>query len=125
MNDHVKAYLSDIIHYANNVIQFTAGRIFDQYVEDEYFRSAVERQLELMADSVRELLRAAPEYEQSITHARRIADFRNRLAHGYRTLIDQIVWDVATTYVPLLHTEVASLFQALDAGQPGTAETEE
>ncbi len=64
MNDHVKAYLSDIVYYAGNVIAFTAGRTLDEYLDDAYFRSAVERQPELMADTVGLLLKAAPQAEK-------------------------------------------------------------
>ncbi len=36
-------------------------------------------------------------------------DFRNRLAHGYRTLINQIVWDITQEHVPPLRAEVEAL----------------
>ena len=109
MSDHVKAYLSDILHYAANVMEFTAGRTLDEYLDDEYFRSAVERQLELMGDTVGLLLKTAPELEPQISHARRVVDFRNRLAHAYRSLINAVVWNIAQQYVPLLKAEVEAL----------------
>lgn len=115
MNDHVKAYLSDILYYASSLTDCIAGRSLDEYLEDKYFRWTVERQLELMCDTVGQLLKTAPEYETYITHARRVVDFRNRLAHGYRTLINEVVWDVAQRYVPPLETEVAALLSAAES----------
>lgn len=109
MNDHVKAYLSDILHYAAKVIEFTAGRTLDEYLSDEFFRSAVERQLELLGDTVGQLLKTAPEYETQISNARRIVDFRNRFAHGYRSLINPVVWNITQTYIPPLRAEAAAL----------------
>lgn len=78
MNDHVKAYLSDIPYYADSITDCIGERTLDDYLADQYFRWAVERPLELMSDTVGQLLKIAPEYEARITHARRIVDFRNR-----------------------------------------------
>ncbi|MBE0617674.1 MAG: DUF86 domain-containing protein [Proteobacteria bacterium] len=54
-------------------------------------------------------LRAYPEAEGRITHARRIVSFRNRLIHGYATVADEVVWGVREGYLPRLKAEVEGL----------------
>ncbi|MBC7266686.1 MAG: DUF86 domain-containing protein [Coriobacteriia bacterium] len=55
----------------------------------------------------------APDLFVSISHARRIVDFRNRLTHEYPNVSDVIVWGIAKRDVPVLRDECADLMRAL------------
>lgn len=51
----------------------------------------------------------APELATRLTSSRLIVDFRNRLAHEYHNIDDEMVWAIAETDVPVLAGEVDGL----------------
>lgn len=53
----------------------------------------------------------------SITHARRIVDFRNQLTHEYPTVDDALVWAIIVNDVPVLSQECATLLPRPDASE--------
>lgn len=59
-------------------------------------RSAVERQFEIIGESLNRLDRIDPSVAERIDDLPRIVAFRNVLIHGYATIDDRIVWEVAT-----------------------------
>lgn len=59
-------------------------------------RSAVERQFEIIGESLNRLDRVDPSVAEQIDDLPRIVAFRNVLIHGYATIDDRIVWEVAT-----------------------------
>lgn len=60
-------------------------------------RSAVERQFEIVGEALNRLSRTDPAVADQIEDLPRIVAFRNVLIHGYATIDDAIVWEVATT----------------------------
>jgi uncharacterized protein with HEPN domain len=80
MQPDAVALLWDDRRAAQLILDFVAGRSWPEYQIDPMLRSAVERQFEIVA-------------------------FRNVLVHGYATIGDVLVWEVATTRVkPLVAT---------------------
>ena len=74
-------------------------------------RSAVERQFITIGESVNLLLKAEPEAVSRITDYREIIDFRNRLAHRFFHINNEVVWNVITHHLPALRAEVTDLIQ--------------
>ena len=68
---------------AQLVSHFIEGKSLVEYERDIMLRSAVERQLITIGESVNLLSKAEPEVVSRITNYRRIIDFRNRLAHRF------------------------------------------
>jgi uncharacterized protein with HEPN domain len=115
----VLAYLSDIIG-ACGAIRFLDGVSYSSYREAELTRSGVERQLILIGEAVNSLPRAEPALAQRISHARRIVDFRNQLAHDYAAVNHAVVWSIATDEVPVLRGECQVLLcQRADDSEAG------
>ena len=77
------AYLADIVGACEAIARFLDGVEYAAYRGAELTRSAVERQLILIGEAVHALLRLEPSLADRISHARRIVDFRNQLAHDY------------------------------------------
>jgi len=59
-------------------------------------------------------LRLDPSYLSRFSDARRIIAFRNRLIHSYDSLVDDIVWCILKTNLPVLRREVAALLARLE-----------
>jgi len=44
-----------------------------------------------------------------LSHSRKIVDTRNRIIHGYDTVSDEIIWNIAFNNLPILKIEVEKL----------------
>jgi uncharacterized protein with HEPN domain len=105
----VRVLLHDMLRAADAIIEFTEDRSFEQYCEDLMFRSAVERQFEILGEAMSRALRVEPVIEHELVGARTLVDFRDVIAHGYDRLSDRTVWDVVITHLPGLRERVAAL----------------
>jgi len=65
-------------------------------------RRAVEREFEIIGEGLKRLRDAEPDILETITAAHAIIGFRNRLAHGYDTIDDAIVWGIVQGHIPKL-----------------------
>lgn len=110
-------YLEDIRQAAELVAEFTRNKSLDDYAADIMLRSAVERQLQIVGEALREALRCEPSIHAHITDVADIISFRNRLVHGYATLADHIVWGIIEHDLPTLVLQVVALLEMYD--EPG------
>lgn len=103
------AHLADVVDACDAVESFLAGSDFEAYRGSHLIRSAVERQLILIGEAIGALLRLDPGLSSRISHARRIVDFRNQLAHDYAAVNDAVVWAIAISDVAALLTECQAI----------------
>ncbi len=82
------------------------------YENSALLRSAVERQFEIIGEALRLAIRDDPTLAQRVTNFSRIIAFRNRLIHGYASVLSDVVWGVIETDLPTLRAEVAALLGA-------------
>ncbi len=87
-------YLHDALNSCEFLIEFTAGRTLDDYTGDRAFRSAVERELQIIGEAILQLDRVAPQVAARIPEHRSIIGFRHVLVHGYASLQPTTVWSV-------------------------------
>jgi len=107
----VRAYLADIVESCDAITSALAGVDVEAYQTNRLVRSAVEREFTIIGEAVIVLSRLAPEVFGRITQARRIVDFRNRLAHEYPSVSDVVVWGVADRDVAVLRLECLALLE--------------
>lgn len=102
--DH-RTYLWDARQAAQRVLDFVAGRTWEEYGADDLLRSGVERQFEIVGEALNKLRRVAPDLATEIVDLGRIVAFRNVLIHGYASIDDRLVWEIATERTaPLVET---------------------
>jgi len=111
----IQKYLFDINEACELLIQFTAGKTFSDYSADPMLRSAVERQFEITAEALAQILRLDPSLRSRISDAGRIIAFRNRLIHGYASVADEVAWGILEAN-SILRNEVAALMKELNKG---------
>ena len=102
MRPESRKYLWDALQAADRIVRFVADKTFPAYQVDELLRSAVERQFEIIGESLAQLRTVDAETAASVPDSARIVAFRNLLIHGYATVDDRIVWGVVEGSLPRL-----------------------
>jgi uncharacterized protein with HEPN domain len=75
------------------------------------YRSAVERQFEIVGEALRQLRDVDPDAAAAIPELARIVAFRNILIHGYASVDDRLVWGVVEGKLPALRIALGSLLK--------------
>ena len=103
--DRVSKYLFDI-QSSISLIEFFLKDIdtFNDYQNDLKTQSAVERQLAIIGEVVSKLKQEDSNY--TLTHAKQMIDFRNRLIHSYDNIDNSIVWVILKKHLPALKEEI-------------------
>ena len=104
ISNQALALLWDARRAAERITRFTAGKTYDDYLGDDMFRAAVERQFEIIGQALVGLRRVDPSLAAQVPDLPQIIAFRNMLIHGYATIDHQIVWDAIRDDVPRLLT---------------------
>lgn len=104
-------YLYDIQRAVNLLLEFTAGKTFDDYVREAMMRAAVEREFEIIGEALAQLAKLDAVLVARISNYRRIIAFRNILIHGYADVDDQLVWGIVEAKLPVLTKEIAELLE--------------
>jgi uncharacterized protein with HEPN domain len=116
------AWLFDNLSAAEAILVFVEGRDYQTYQSDMMLKSAVERQVEIIGEAVRNL---SSELKGATTHVPwgTIERQRHKLAHDYFEIRDPMIWKVATIDVPELIKLIRPLLPKLPI-VPKTSETD-
>ena len=109
MRLEAKKLVLDMLQAAELISEFTKERTWEQYATDRYFRSAVERQFEIVGEALTAMLRIDVATGSKITDYRKIVSFRNVLIHGYSKVNDAVAWQIVQKDLPVLLTELRTL----------------
>ncbi len=90
-----RAYVWDMLTAAQAVVSFVDGRSLSDYSSDLMFRSAVERQVEIIGEAARRISREFQTAHPEIP-------WRHVLAHDYGEIKHDRLWRVATGHLPEL-----------------------
>ncbi len=100
--------LRQMVEFADEIAGLVATRTRDALETNREFRRALERCVELIGEAATRL----PE-EWRASHPeipwRQIIAMRNVMIHGYDTIMDDVLWDVATKDVPQLRQAIDAL----------------
>ncbi|MEN6544555.1 MAG: HepT-like ribonuclease domain-containing protein [Armatimonadia bacterium] len=113
MNDTIRAYLFDLAQAATDALEFLQDVSFAEFSERKLVRAGVKHELIIVGEAMTRVKREAPEIAATLTtDVRGIIAFRNRLAHGYDTVDNEIVYKIATRDLPALRQEVLALLES-------------
>ena len=109
-----RLYVQDMIEFAEKALSYTEGLDQEAFVADRRTYDATLRNIELIGEAAThvpcQVREAHPEVDW-----RRIVGARNRLAHAYLGIDDDVVWDIIRTDVPDLLPRLRRLLDS--AGQ--------
>ena len=104
-----RAWLWDIQQAASRLTLFLQPHDMASYLADDMVRAAVERQFEIIGEALTQLAKHAPELAAQVPHWREAIGLRNVLIHGYATIDDARVWQIAQVNLPALRQAVDQL----------------
>ena len=102
-------YLYDILSSCEFLLEFTRNKTVDNYIAERAFRSAVERELQIVGEALLQLDKVSPAIARQIPDYMNIIGFRHILVHGYDSLNPATVWNVIETKLESLETKIKSL----------------
>ena len=112
-----RLYVEDMIDFAERVRAHTRGLNQVAFTDNSLTYDATMRNLELIGEAathVPDNVRLAhPEIEW-----RKIVGTRNRLAHAYLGMDDDVIWDIIRTDVPDLLPKLRSLLETARCNDP-------
>jgi len=106
-------YLYDIVNCCEFITKFTQNKTIEDYENDRAFRSALERELQIIGEAMLRLNNVSPQTAEKISQHRNIIGFRHILVHGYDSLDPNTVWNVVETKVPILLEQSKNLLDTL------------
>src|SRR5690606_95738 len=104
--------LRDVVEAANEILSYTEGKTFDDYVNDRGLRLMVERLFEIVGEAMNQAVTDEPEFQDEIPEARRVVGMRNRIIHGYDVVRHDIVWDSVQNQVRPLRDRIMTVLEA-------------
>jgi len=105
-------YLDDALAACELVSKFTRGMSYDDFTQDDRTYHATLRNLEIIGEAIKNISEETKtKYPQ--VKWRKIAGFRDIVAHNYFGVIDEIVWDVIQNEIPLLTKQIKKIIKDL------------
>lgn len=107
-------FVGDMIGFCERVLSYTQGMDLPTFLANPMAYDAVLRNIELIGEAASHI-----PVEVRATHSdiawRDIIDARNRMAHGYLGIDDDIVWDIVQTDIPKLLSQLRRLLGDLQS----------
>lgn len=104
----------EYLHHILDEVIYLEGRAEglskDEFVQDETLRRAFARSLEVIGEATKNI---SMEFRQKYNHIewKAMAGMRDRLIHRYFGVDYDLVWDVVTNKVPMLHREIQQIIE--------------
>ena len=110
MSRNESLYLGDIQESCEKILRFTEGMTYKEFIHDDLHFDAVLRNLEVIGEAVKNISE-----ETRITYPkvkwRKIAGFRDIVAHEYFGVNEETVWDIVKNEVPDLLEIVKTMLE--------------
>lgn len=117
MSRNYSLYLYDILESCKKIRQYVSGMTFETFSTDEKTTDAVVRNLEVIGEAVKsippEMLSSRGEIDW-----KRIARFRDIIAHHYFKVDLEVEWDITQTRIGELEAAVSSLISESENSEP-------
>jgi uncharacterized protein with HEPN domain len=111
MDTEIKTWLYDILQSIKEIESYfdDKPRKFEDYIKDIKTKRAIERDIEIIGEAVNRILKKDKKFK--IEHAQKIIGTRNRIAHGYDKISDDLIWSIVINHLPKLKIEVTDLIE--------------
>ena len=101
MSRNESLYLADIRESCEKVLRFTKGMTYKEFIHDDLHLDAVLRNLEIIGEAVKNISEGTRQKYPDVKW-RKIAGFRDIVAHEYFGVNEETVWDIVENEIPSL-----------------------
>jgi uncharacterized protein with HEPN domain len=109
MDNKINAWLEDILRSIDEIFEFLPEkRDFIEFQKDLKTKKAVERNIEIIGEAVNRITNYRST-KIEIQNARQIIGTRNRIAHEYDNISDEVIWTIIVRELPNLKDEILKL----------------
>ena len=109
MDNKLNAWLEDILRSIDEIFEFLPKeRNFLEFQRDIKTKKAVERNIEIIGEAVSRIINYNKE-KIDIKNARQIIGTRNRIAHEYDNISDEVIWTIIIRELPNLKEEIQKI----------------
>lgn len=111
-NRTYKMYLDDILLSINRISEYIDGYTFVDFKKDYKTVDAVIRNFEVIGEAARNL---SPEIKEQYTNVpwSEMYLLRNKISHEYFGVDYEIIWDIATNYLPENKSQIEAILEAI------------
>ena len=111
MDNRVNSWFEDVIKSINEIFEFLPEkRDFFEYQKDIKTKKAVERNIEIIGEAINRILKHK-DSDFEINNAQKIIGTRNRIAHEYDSISDEVIWTIIIRELPKLKEEVEKILK--------------
>jgi len=111
MDNRINAWLEDIIRSIDEIFDFLPQeKDFFEYQKDLKTKKAVERNIEIIGEAINRISKNKNAVVQ-IKNAQKIIGTRNRIAHEYDSISDEVIWTIIIRELPKLRNEIQNLIE--------------
>ncbi len=96
-----RLYIQDMIDFSEKVLSYTKGLDQATFIADDRTYDATLRNLELVGEAATHIPGTVRDAHPEIEW-REIIATRNRVAHGYMGMDEDVIWDIIQTDIPNL-----------------------
>ncbi len=111
-----RLYVQDMVDFSEKALSYTNGLNRDAFVSDERTYDATLRNIELIGEAATHVPNQVREANPHIPW-RVIIGTRNRVAHGYLGLDDDVIWSIIQGDIPELLPKLRRLLDSIDRDQ--------
>jgi uncharacterized protein with HEPN domain len=101
--------LHDAIQAIEAIERFTQDMDYEAYASNEMAMAAVERKFEIISEALKNAAAEDASIQASITVLPQIIGLRNRIAHAYEQIDQEILWTIRSIWLPRLKAEATDL----------------
>jgi uncharacterized protein with HEPN domain len=110
MSRNESLYLGDIQESCEKILRFTEGMTYKEFIHDDLHFDAVLRNLEVIGEAVKNISEETRIIYPNVKW-RKIAGFRDIVAHEYFGVNEETVWDIVKNQVPDLLEIVKTMLE--------------
>lgn len=109
MNHRAFKYILDVESIISEIdtIKNMIGNNFLTFSQDFVVKRAIERDLEIIGEAVRNLVEIDPSMPLSAT--KKIIGLRNIISHAYDAIDDELIWGIIQKDIPILKEEIKAI----------------
>ncbi|MGH2550554.1 MAG: HepT-like ribonuclease domain-containing protein [Thermomicrobiales bacterium] len=112
-DSRIPGYLRDIVERTDRILQFTKDVTFAEFLDNLQLQDAVIHNFEIIGEASGSLLREHREFAERNPELplRPANGLRNRLAHGYRDVNLETVWNAIERDLSRLREQVLAILE--------------